>query len=169
MSIPQKLVSYLTDRSLRAETVPHKKVYTAFDTAATLRVPLSAIAKALLLKSEKGFFLAVLSAGHLLDMKKIIALARIKKARIPTEKELWEFLKKKKTSLTAFGGYHKVPVFLDKKFSKNIHAFFPSGSFTESLRIPLKHFLAAEKPTVGIFGIARKKSTPKKQKKARQR
>ncbi len=157
MPIPQKLVSYLTGKSLRHEVVPHKTVYTAFDVAATLRVPLTAIAKALLLKSDKGFLIAVLSAGHLLDMKKITALIGAKKIRIPTEKELWEFLKKKKGALTPFGGYHKLPVFLDRKFSKNTHGFFSSGNFTESLRIPLKHFLEAEKPKVGVFSIMRKK------------
>lgn len=171
MPIPKKLISYLNIKSLNHEVVPHKTVYTAFDTAKTLRVPLSIIAKALLLKSNKGLLVAVLSAGHLLDIKKIAKLADTKKIRIPTEKELWEFLKKKKGALTPFGGYHKLPVFLDTKFSKNTHGFFPSGSFTESLRIPLKHFLAAEKPILGAFGMMRKKimkktKTAKKKKKS---
>ncbi|MBI2645357.1 YbaK/EbsC family protein [Candidatus Uhrbacteria bacterium] len=166
MPIPKKLVSYLTNKSLHHEIVPHKTVYTAFDVAATLRVPLTAIAKVLLLKSDKGFLIAVLSAGHLLDMKKIAKLAGAKKIRIPSEKELWAFLKKKKAALTSFGGYHKVPVFLDTKFSKNIHGFFPSGSFTESFRILLKHFVLAEKPTSGAFSIVRKKKIKKKTKKA---
>lgn len=166
MPIPKKLISYLSAKSLSHEIVPHKTVYTAFDVAKTLRVPLNTIAKALLLKSNKGFLVAVLSAAHLLDIKKITTLASAKKIRIPTEKELLEFLKKKKGALTSFGGYHKLPVFLDKKFSKNTHGIFSSGSFTESLRIPLKHFLVVEKPILGVFGILRKKIVPKKSGKA---
>jgi len=165
MPIPKKLFSYLTGKSVRHDVVQHRKVYTAFDAAATLRTSLDAIAKALLLKSEKGFFLAVLSAGCLLDIKKITKLAKVKKVRIPSEKELWDFLKKKKAAVTPFGGYHKVPVFLDKKFLKNKQGIFSPGSFTESLRIPLKHFLTAEQPTIGLFGIARKKKVQKKSKK----
>ena len=76
--------------------------------------------------------------------------------------EARDFLKKKKGTLTAFGGYHKLPVFLDTKFSKNTHGFFPSGSFTESLKIPLKHFLLSEKPTLGAFGMMRKKIPSRK-------
>lgn len=162
MPIPKKLLSYLSAKALSHEIVPHKTVYTAFDAAKTLRVPLNTIAKALLLKSNQGFLVAVLSAGHLLDIKKITKLVGAKKIRIPTEKELWGFLKKKKGALTPFGGYHKLPVFLDKKFSKNTHGIFSSGSFTESLRIPLKHFLAVEKPTLGVFGMMRKKIASKK-------
>jgi Ala-tRNA(Pro) deacylase len=165
MPIPKKLLSYLTGKSLNHDVVRHKKVYTAFDAAKTLRAPLTAIAKALLLKSEKGFFLAVLSAGHILDIKKITKLAKVKKVRIPSEKELWQFLKKKHAALTPFGGHYGISVFLDKNFLKNKQGIFSAGSFTESLRMPLKHFLAAEQPITGIFGSIRKKKAQKNKKK----
>ncbi len=53
--IPKKIIKYLDKQNVKYELVEHKKVYTAYDAAQTLKVKLDSIGKALLVKFNKPF------------------------------------------------------------------------------------------------------------------
>lgn len=165
--MPTKLLTMLEKASASYESVSHRVVYTAYDTAQTLRVKLTEVAKPLLLKTDKGLLLAVLSAGHNLDLKKIAKLAGVKKVSIPDEKKIIETLKlKKKKGLASFASLYGVPVLLEKAFAKNAKAIFSTGSFTDSVKMKLKDYIKMESPIIGVFGIVKKikKQKPAKKK-----
>lgn len=164
--MPKKLLTVLQKEAVPFEEVTHRIVYTAYDTAQTLRAKLTEVAKPLLLKADKGWVLAVLSAGQNIDLKKIGKIIGAKKIRIPTEKEIIAALElKKKQGLASFGSLYAIPVVLEKAFAKNASAIFSSGSFTESLKMKLKDFIKMESPIVGVFGVVKKIKKQKPQKK----
>ena len=160
MSLPSKLVGYLEKQNARYDVIQHRVVYTAYDLASTLHVPELSIVKTLLLKTEKGLILALLSAAHTLDIKKFLKVTQAKKATILKEKDVVALLKLGKKPLASFGGLYRIPVMLEKALMKNKHAVFSGGSFTHSLPMLVKDFIALEKPTVALFGLAKK--LPKK-------
>ncbi|MEK7619521.1 MAG: YbaK/EbsC family protein [Patescibacteria group bacterium] len=165
MPLPKKLLAFLERAKTPYEPFSHRVVYTAYDTAQTLRVKVTEVAKPLLVKADKRFALALLSAGHTLDLTKVTKLLNAKKVRIPTEKEILALLKlKKKEGLSSFGSLYALPTLLEKSFAKNVKGIFSTGSFTDSVKIKLKDFIKLESPTVGIFGLVKKVVVPKKKK-----
>lgn len=166
MAVSKKILSFLNAAKVRFDVVAHKRVYTAYDAAQTLRIKLSHIAKTLLIKIDHGYALVIVSAGHTLDLKKLGILARAKKISFPKEKEVMAFLKTTRAPVASFGSLYRIPVFLEKAFAKNKEGFFSVGSFTDSLRLKLKDFIALERPTVASFGLIKKFKVSKKKRKS---
>jgi len=160
MSLSTKLLKALEKEKANYEVLKHRVVYTAYDLASTLHVPELSITKTLLMKTERGLMLALLSAAHTLDVKKFLAAAKVKKAIILKEKDMVALLKLGKKPVASFGSIYRIPVLIEKALLKNKRAIFSGGSFTHSVHMSLKDFLGFEKPMVGIFGIAKK--LPKK-------
>ncbi len=140
----------------------HRVVYTAFDLATTLRLPLGDVVKTLLIKTDKGFAIALLSAAQQLDLKKLAKLLSAKKITIPKEREMVTRFKVKKGPLASFGSLYALPIYLDKNLLKRKKVLFSWGSFRESILLPVKDFITVEQPTIGIFGVARKAKAKKK-------
>jgi prolyl-tRNA editing enzyme YbaK/EbsC (Cys-tRNA(Pro) deacylase) len=153
MPIPAKTAKYLVQKELAPKIISHRTVFTAYDLAQTLHRPLETIAKTLLIKTKQGFTLLVLAANARLDFKKLKALLKEPRLSIATEKDMVNVFKVKPGAMTAFGGLHKVPVVLDAAFTKTKSALFPTGSFTDSFEINLKHFLRSEQPLVGRCSV----------------
>ncbi|MDO8571924.1 MAG: YbaK/EbsC family protein [bacterium] len=159
---PKKFFEHLTMLNITHEPLAHRIVFTAHDLAATLHIPRLQVAKALFLKHEKGPFLAVLSASHTLDFKRLAKLLKVKKISIPKEHEMLKLLKIKRSPLMPFGSRYTLPVVLDKSFLKNKKAVFNAGAFNQSVKMAVKDFVKLEKPLVGLFSTLKKVVAPKK-------
>jgi len=181
MPVPKNLLTYLDKNKTKYAVIPHKTVYTAYDTAQTLRKKLEEIAKNLLLKADRFYILAILPASKNVDLKKLKSIIeknlkhKIGKLDLPKEKVMTQIFKVKPGALPAFGAINQLPVYLDKALYKVKKAIFTSGSFEDSIEMALKDFEKLEKPIVGLFSVAKKikpvkkaktkKSKPKKKRK----
>lgn len=160
--LPEKVINYLKKAGVKHEILSHKTVYTAFDAAATMRRKLGEIAKSLLVQADKDYYLVLLPADHNLDFKKLGGLIAkqtgrpVKTVKIPGEKIMEKVLKIKAGALSAFGGFHKLPVIADKGLTKAKKAVFSSGSFNHSVEMAVKDFIKLENAVLGSFGIKKK-------------
>jgi len=160
--LPVKLVKYLDKHGVKHEILEHKTVYTAIDAAATMRKKLSEIAKSLLVKADKDYYLVLLPADYNLDFKKLgkcIGMQTkkpVKVVKIPGEKIMESVLKVKAGALSGFGGLHKLPVIMDKSLAKVKKAVFSSGSFNHSVEMAVKDFVKIENAILGSFGVKKK-------------
>lgn len=110
--ISKKLLKYLDEAKVKYEIREHKKVYTAHDAAATMRVELGQIAKSLIVKFNKPFIdnykpyaLAIVGADRNVDLKK---LARVVSAwAVEKNKEL-RLAKPEKSKKIQLDCYNKV-------------------------------------------------------------
>ncbi|MBI4250138.1 YbaK/EbsC family protein [Candidatus Uhrbacteria bacterium] len=168
MPLSKKLTKALDAARVKYDTLKHRVVYTAFDLAATLHVPLTQVVKTLLIKTDKGLAVALLSAASQLDSKKLGKVASVKKVSIPTEREMVKKIKVSKGPLSSFGSLYKLPVFLDRKLLKQKRLVLSGGSFKESVLVHVKDFLRFENPIVGVFGVP-KKQIKKKNRRARRK
>jgi len=160
--LPAKLVKYLDKAGVKHEILEHKTVYTALDAAATMKKKLNEIAKSLLVKADKDYYLVLLPADYNLDFKKLGKCIgaqtgkKVKVVKIPGEKIMESALKIKAGALSAFGGVHKLPVIMDKGLSKAKKAIFSSGSFNHSVEMAVRDFVKLENAVLGSFGIKKK-------------
>lgn len=168
------MVKYLEKHGVKHEVLEHKVVYTAIDAANTLKREMDKIAKSLVVKADKDYFLILVPADHNIDfdkLKKVISklnAKEVKTIKIPGEKIMDEALKIKAGALTAFGNLHKLPVIMDKKLEKAKKAVFSSGSLNHSIEMAVKDFIKMEEAALGSFGakkkIKKQKIAPKKKK-----
>ncbi len=169
--ISKKVLNYLEKSGIDHEILEHKTVYTAIDAALTMRKKLEEIAKSLLVKADKDYYLVLLPADHNLDLdklKKIISKAQqkdIKILKIPGEKIIENSLKVKAGAISAFGNLHKVPVIVESKLDKLKKAVFSTGSSNHSLELTVKDFIKLEKAVLGSFSKKKKVKVLKKKKK----
>ncbi len=156
MSTSKKVLKHLDDKKVKYEIVPHKKVYTAFDAAATLKVKLDEIAKSLVVKADKNYYLLILASDKNVNLSKLKKALKAKKVVIPKEAELIKAFKIKPGSLTGFGSIHKVEVILDKGFDKVKKVIFSGGSLVESIKMTVNDYKKLEEPIVHLFSEIKK-------------
>jgi len=148
--IDKKILEYLKKNKVTFEVLDHKKVFTAYDLAQTLREDMKKIAKTLLVKADQAYVLVILPAHYRLDLAKLKKSLKAKKVEIPKEKVMIKVLKIK-GSLTPFGAMHKVETWADKSLLKTQKVIMNAGSFTQSLRLKVKDFLKLEEAKLGNF------------------
>ncbi|MDD5749748.1 MAG: YbaK/EbsC family protein [Patescibacteria group bacterium] len=161
--LPAKVIKYLDKAGLKHSLIEHKTVYTAFDAAKTMKRKFSEVAKTLLVKADRDYYLVLVSAEQNLDLEKLkTAISRERKSKvkvlkIPNEKIIKETLKvKKDESLSAFAGLYRKPLFIDRALLKVKKAVFASDSFNYSVELSVKDFIRLENAALASFGIKKK-------------
>ena len=107
--LPAKVIKYLKKAGVKHDMLEHKTIYTAIDAANTMKKKMNEIAKSLLVKADKDYFMIILPADQNLDinkLKKTLSKSQqkqIKVVKIPGEKIARDVLKVKKDSISAFG------------------------------------------------------------------
>lgn len=165
---PIDLIKYLESKKINPKILEHKTVYTAYDVANTLKRKLDDIVKSLLVKADNYYYIVCLPANQNLDFDKIqkaiegVVGKKIKAIKIPSEKVMAEMLKLKNQGMSAFGGFHNLPVIAEKKLANLKKAVFSSGSFNHSVEMGAKQFINLENAVLASFGINKKVSLIKK-------
>src|SRR3989339_551427 len=143
--ISKKVLAYLEKNGIKYDVIDHRKIFTAYDLAQTLKEDLKKIAKTLLVKADKNYILVVLPAHYKLDLVKLKRALKSKKVSIPNEKMLIKVLKVKMGGLTPFGALHKIQTVVDKSLMNAKEVITNAGSFTQSLKLKAKDFVDLEK------------------------
>lgn len=174
MSIPKKVKNYLDKNQAKYDEVLHRKVYTAYDAAQTLKKELKEVAKNLLIKADKGYALIVVPADRKLNLNKIKKALGAKKVSIPKEKDMIKVLKIKPGAISSFGKLHKVDVWVDKNLAKVKKVLLSTGSVTDSVVMKIKDFIDMEEANLadlaekGGYKLQKNNKKKKKAKKSTQ-
>lgn len=164
---PLALIKYLESRKINPKILEHKTVYTAYDVANTLKRKVDEIIKSLLVKAG-NYYIVCLPANQNLDFKKLqkaiegVVGKKVPAVQIPSEKMMAGLLKLRREGMSAFGGFHNLPVIAEKKLAKLKKAVFSTGSFNHSVEMEAKEFIKLENAVLGSFGINKKVSLIKK-------
>lgn len=170
--LPAKTLEYLKKAGVKHDLLEHKTIYTAIDAASTMKKKVNEIAKSLLVKADKDYYMVLLPADQNLDLnklKKVLSKSQsktVKVVKIPAESVTRDFLKLKNDAIAAFGSLYKLPVIVEKNMAKTKQAIFSSDSFNHSVQMAVKDFIKLEEAVVDTFGIKKKfkKSIPAKKK-----
>ncbi|HPA25878.1 MAG TPA: YbaK/EbsC family protein [bacterium] len=162
----KKFLKKLDESKLKYEVIKHRKVFTAYDAAATLKVKLNTIAKSLLVKmnkplehGQKPYAIAIVPADKNIDLKRLAKVmttkeVRITKVEIPKESAMKVHFKVKPGTMSAFGSMYKIAVFVDKTLKGTV--LFSSGEFSESVKMNVADFIKLESAKSGNFSVAKK-------------
>lgn len=168
MSISKKITSYLEQKKYKFQVIEHKITYTAWDTAQTTQkkektIKPAEIVKALVMKADKSYFLALISANKKLDKKKLLKIINygrkkeklISIKKIDFAKEAW--MKNNiigKVGATApLSGLLGMAIYIDAVLAKQKYLYLGSGEYKYLIKVPAKQYLKNEIPIKGVFGM----------------
>ncbi len=174
MAISKKILNFLGKAGVKYESIEHRTVYTAYDKAATLRVPQKIVGKTLVIKFDRSIGLVLIPANKNLDkmkLKKAINAGRKKTGEKIVKKidfaiELWmkKNLKGAKIgAIPCFGSLWKLLTFVDRGLLRNPKIIINSGDYNWSIKISpnnLKKLIP--NLILGNFSEAKKKKNKKK-------
>ena len=154
MAFPKKITNFLDKNKVKYSLVDHKKVFTALDKAATLKMKPAKVAKTLVVKLDKEVVLAAIPAHRNLDKNKFKKVASkwrkeqggraVKKISFGTEKWIKNNLKGAKIgAVPPFGSIWKLPTFIDNSLLRIPKALINSGDHKGSIEMTPNNFKKA--------------------------
>jgi Ala-tRNA(Pro) deacylase len=167
MAISSTLKGFLDGAKVRYTVAKHPVAYTAQEIAAAQHVPGRQLAKCVLVLTDRGPALAVLSAVFLIDLKKLRAALGAKKLSIGRESDIKRhFPDVEVGAMSPFGNLYGVPVIADRGLQAAQEIVFNAGSHTETIKMRYADFAALVKPKTGAFALPLPKSKPVRRAKA---
>lgn len=146
-----RLVSRLSEAGVSFTHTHHRPAYTSAEAAEVRGAPLHSGAKALIVKSDAGFVMAVLPADLSLDGKALRKYLGSKGLRFATPEEVMELTTLTPGSIPPFGSLFGLRTVCDDRLQENEFINFNAGSHTDSLQLRTADFLAFERPVLAAI------------------
>lgn len=155
------MTNYLDLKKYKYQVVEHKKTFTAWDTAQTEKIKPEQVAKALVVKVDNNYLLALIPSNKNLDKQKFMKTVNVARKKnkeknykkIDLAKEAW--MKKnilgKVGATPPFRELLKLDIYIDNFLAKNKKIYVGSGEYTESILLNTGQYMKNEKPTKGSF------------------
>jgi Ala-tRNA(Pro) deacylase len=126
--------SYLRQRHVRFEVVPHTGTYTAKSEARALGLPTEYVLKVVMLRRDGDYAMAVVPASRRIDMNLVMSLMADVSVRLATEDEITLlFPGFELGALPPLPGLLEVPAFVDPTVLDHDEVAFADGRRTESI------------------------------------
>lgn len=167
MAISGRVKAFLDASKAAYSAMKHPVVYTAQEIAAAQHVPGRQLAKCVLVNTNRGPILSVLPAVHLIDLKKLKAVAGATSLSIAKETDIKaRFPDVEVGAMSPFGNLYHVPVVVDRALGESEEIVFNAGSHTDTITMRYQDFARLVAPSVGAFGQPIGGPTPAKRQKA---
>ena len=153
MAISATLKKFLSGQKIKYKGLKHETAYTAQEMAAAQHVHGKQVAKCVLVKTSKGYCLAVLPAVQLINFTKLKKVAKVSRASLASEKEIAKVMPGIQVGAAPpFGNLFNIPTIVEKALADDPEIVFSGGSHTDSVKIKYTDLVRVAKPTVGLFG-----------------
>ncbi len=126
----------------------HEPVYTSAEAASVRGVSLHSGAKALILKVNDDFLMAVLPADLALDSHAFRKHLRSRRLRFATKEEVLRITGLTPGSIPPFGSLFDLATYCDERLADNDRINFNAGSHADSFQMTYKAYVAYESPEV---------------------
>jgi Ala-tRNA(Pro) deacylase len=132
-AVHAKLLALLRAEGVRFRLTHHEPVTTSAEAAAVRGADLRSGAKAMLVKTKRGFVLAVLAGDRKVDWKRLAPLVGDKGARFATDEELREATGLGKGAVPPLGVLFGLRTLYDRSLLEVETVNFNAGTHTESV------------------------------------
>lgn len=147
-----KLDEMLANRHVSFERLHHRPVYTANRTAQVLHVPGKEMAKTILLRSDRGYVLAVVPATHRIDLEEIRKKLDLQDVEMAGEGEMDRLFPDCEVgAIPPFGSIYHLPTLVDESLAQDEKIVFEAQSHEEAIRMSYRDYEEIEHPVKGRF------------------
>jgi Ala-tRNA(Pro) deacylase len=124
----------------------HRPVFTSEEAAAVRGTPLASGAKALVLKADDRFILAVLPADRKLDNRRLREQLGVKSLRFASREELLQLTGVPPGAVPPFGSLFGLPTYCDPALLQQTEINFNIGDNAVSMHLATQDYLRVENP-----------------------
>ncbi len=141
-----KLIALLDDAGIVYSLSEHDPVYTSVEAAEVRGSTLHSGAKALIIKGDKGFVLAVIPADLALNSPALRKVIKSRRLRFATREELLELTGLEPGSVPPFGRLFNLQTICDDRLSENEKINFNAASHSQSVQMSFEDYINLESP-----------------------
>ncbi|HLD39103.1 MAG TPA: YbaK/EbsC family protein [archaeon] len=145
----EALKALLDGNDTKYKILTHERVYTSEQAAKIRGVPLSSGVKAMVVKSEKGFFLVLVPGNKKIDFNKL--MPKIGKAKLASAEDVFRLTGCEVGSVHPFGNLFGLQVFMDRHILDNSTVNFNAGLHEISINMRSRDMAETIKPEIGEF------------------
>jgi Ala-tRNA(Pro) deacylase len=145
------LHTYLLDRNVDFDVIPHRETHDAQRMAQAVHVPGREVAKTVLLRANGGYtyILAVLPADKLIDFEKASKLLGGTKLALATRPDLAAHCPDcEPGALPPFGSQYGMQTIVDKTLAEDEEIVFEACTHCEAIRMKFADFRRVEEPLI---------------------
>lgn len=154
MPIPQAVRAYLKEHNLKYRSIYHTSAYTAQQLAHAQHVTGEKVLKVVLLKSEEGYFLAILPATYRVDFSLLKRLTGKKEIRLGTESEIRQLFPDCEIgALPPFSDLYHLPIYADESLKDGDEVLIVAGTHRDAIQMKYEALATCVRPTVGKFAV----------------
>ncbi len=135
MTIFQKIVALLDEHHVQYQIINHPPTYTSEESAHYRGEPLKIGAKAMVLKVDSGFIMAVLPADRKIDSKKLKEILNSTSLRFATPQELLTSTGLVPGAVPPFGSLFEMKMIVDAALFEEECMAFNAGSLEKSIKM----------------------------------
>lgn len=149
----QHIKDFLDKHGIRYVTIIHSRAYTAQELAHSVHIPGREFAKCVVVTGSDGKkYLAVLSANHRIDLKKLAAALNLTSVGITPEEEFASlFTGCELGAMPPFGSVFGIQIIVDSQLTSNEFIAFNACTHSEVIKMNYSDFERLEKPIIADF------------------
>jgi Ala-tRNA(Pro) deacylase len=146
------LDEFLSSRRVPFEHLHHRPAYTANRTAQMLHVPGKEVAKTVLLRTDRGYVLAVLPATHHVNLDEVRRELGAERVEMASEAEMeLLFPDCERGTLPPFGSLYHLETLVDEALTEDERIVFDAQSHEDAIRMTYRDYESVEHPRKGHF------------------
>jgi len=150
MPLKKRLKEFLDENNVKYVTMIHSKAYTAQEIAAILHVPGRMFAKSVILKTDKGYMMAVLPATHKVNFDLFKQVSHTNEVELATEEEFESLFPKCEIgAMPPFGNIYGLPTFVDASLTKGEEICFNATTHSEVIKMKYEDYEKLANPVIG--------------------
>ncbi|MDH4324997.1 MAG: YbaK/EbsC family protein [Betaproteobacteria bacterium] len=146
MNIAPSVQHYLSAQQIEYEVVPHPRTVSSSGTAHAMHVPGTRLAKAVVVKDNKGYVVAVLPASHHVALPQLGAALRRDALRLASEAELQDlFTDCALGAVPPLGAAYGLPMIVEEALAEQPDVFFEAGDHEHVVHVTRSAFMRMTK------------------------
>jgi Ala-tRNA(Pro) deacylase len=147
-----KLDEMLASRRVPFERLSHRPAYTANRVAQILHVSGKDVAKCVVLRTRRGYVLAVLPAPYRIDLETLGRQLNDDDVQIASEEEIQQLFPDCEVgAMPPFGSLYHLPTFIDDSLAEDDRIVFEAQNHEEAIRMSYRDYETVEHPVHGRF------------------
>jgi Ala-tRNA(Pro) deacylase len=152
MAMMERLKQFLDASQVRYQVHTHARANTATAVAAADRVPLSEMAKVVLLRAGHHYLMAVLPASRRLDLPQMRTATEEPDLELASESEIAQLFPDCETgAMPPFGNLFGLQVWVDDTLGREAETVFNAGTHRQTVHMAFSDFARLVKPSFGAL------------------
>lgn len=148
----KRLKDYLDLNKIKYIEIRHSPAYTAQEVASSIHHTGKEIAKSVIVKTDRGFAMAVLPASNIINENLLKIAIRTNKLELATEDDIEKLLPDCPVgAIPPFGNLYNLDVYVSKHLSGKKEIIFNAGSRTNVIRMKFSDYKKLVNPVIDIF------------------